>query len=285
MPANQLRKALDVVQLVALRRELTVREISEAMRLPKSTAHRLVASLVDVRLLEPHRGPDGDVFVLGTLMHDLTGGQTSWRTLAQRARAEMQAVRDQTGETVGLHILFGDRRLLVDQAVSRHEHRWVYNNQLVPMPMYAGAAAKMLLAMLPDAEMRRLAARDHAQAVAKGRRSRDLDDFLKELLEVRRRGFSSTSDEVNPGIASIAVPIADAGAGYPPASLSLAGPSVRFTEKAVKRSLQKLRQAAKTVADDLQLSNGDLALANQSAWNVRKSTGVFTGAPQAGAGR
>ena len=27
MPANQLRKALDVVQLVALRRELTVREI------------------------------------------------------------------------------------------------------------------------------------------------------------------------------------------------------------------------------------------------------------------
>jgi DNA-binding IclR family transcriptional regulator len=278
LAANQLRKALEVVQLVALRRELTVREIGEAMRLPKSTAHRLVANLVDVRLLEAHRGPDGDVFVLGTLMHDLTGGQTSWRTLAQRARAEMQAVRDHTGETVGLHILFGDRRLLVDQAVSRHEHRWVYNNQMVPMPMYAGAAAKMLLAMLPDAEMRRLAERDHARAVANGRRSRDLEDFLQELLEIRQRGFSSTSDEVNPGIASIAVPIADVGGGCPLATLSLAGPSVRFTAQAAKRSLEKLRQAAKTVADNLQSSTVTLPLGEQAAWGARKSVGAQAGA-------
>jgi IclR family transcriptional regulator, acetate operon repressor len=271
---SQLRKALDVVQLVALRRELTVREIGEAMRLPKSTAHRLVANLVDVRLLEAHPGPDGDVFALGTLTHDLTGGQTSWRTLAQHARAEMQAVRDQTGETVGLHILFGDRRLLVDQAVSRHEHRWVYNNQMVPMPMYAGAAAKMLLATLPDSEMHRLAGRDHTQAVAKGRRGRNLDDFLVELREIRRRGFSSTSDEVNPGIASIAVPIADTGGGYPPAALSLAGPSVRFTDKAVKRSLLKLRQAAKTVAANLRPSADSPASGDQTGWSTRKSVSV-----------
>jgi len=269
---SQLRKALDVVQLVALRRELTVREIGEAMRLPKSTAHRLVANLVDVRLLEPHPGPDGDVFVLGTLVHDLSGGQTSWRALAQHARDEMQAVRDQTGETVGLHILFGDRRLLVDQAVSRHEHRWVYNNQMVPMPMYAGAAAKMLLAMLPDAEMRRLAEREHAVAVSKRRRGRDLGDFLQELLEIRRRGFSSTSDEVNPGIASIAVPVVDdATAGYPLAALTLAGPSIRFTEKAVKSSLQKLRQAAKNIADDLKASGARIASGESATWNGRKA--------------
>ena len=278
---SQLRKALDVVQLVALRRELTVREIGEAMRLPKSTAHRLVANLVDVRLLEAHPGPDGDVFVLGTLVHDLTGGQTSWRTLAQRARAEMQAVRDQTGETVGLHVLFAGRRLLVDQAESRHEHRWVYNNQMVPMPMHAGAAAKMLLAMLPDEDMRRLAEQGHAQAVAEGRRSRNIDAFLGELVDIRKRGFSSTSDEINPGIASIAVPIADTGKGYPPAALSLAGPSVRFTESAVKRSLQKLRQAARAVADNLQSSTGVVAPGEPAGWSSRKSNGMA----QAGAER
>ena len=271
---SQLRKALDVVQLVALRRELTVREIGAAMRLPKSTAHRLVANLVDVRLLEAHPGPEGDVFVLGTLVHDLTGGQTSWRTLAQRARSEMQAVRDQTGETVGLHVLFADRRLLVDQAESRHEHRWVYNNQMVPMPMYAGAAAKMLLAMLPDGDMRRLAEQGHAQAVAEGRRRPSLDDFLSELEEIRNRGFSSTSDEVNPGIASIAVPIAYTGKGYPPAALSLAGPSVRFTESAVKRSLQKLRHAAKSVADNLQSPPGAVAPGELAGWRSRKSNSV-----------
>lgn len=258
--AGNLRKALDVVQLVALRGELTVREIGELMGMPKSTAHRLVANLVEVRLLQPHRGEDSDVFTLGTLIDDLTGGQMSWRTLVQYARPEMVAVRDDVGETVGLHVLFAERRLLVEQVVSDHQHRWVYNNQMVPMPLYAGAAAKMLLAMLPEPDMRRLAERDHPLAVTRGPRSRDLESFLHDLDEIRRRNYSASSEEVNPGISSIAVPvIADAGSGYPLAVMSLAGPSIRFTEKAVKRSLQRLRRAAGAIAEELRASGAVLA--------------------------
>ncbi len=249
---GNLRKALDVVQLVALRGEMTVREIGELMGMPKSTAHRLVATLVAVRLLQPHRGEESGVFTLGTLIDDLAGGQLSWRTMVQYARPEMVAVRDDVGETVGLHVLFAERRLLVEQVVSDHQHRWVYNNQMVPMPLYAGAAAKMLLAMLPESDMRRLAERDHPVAAKRGPRSGDLDAFLRDLEEIRRRNHSASSEEVNPGISSVAVPvIADAGSGYPLAVLSLAGPSVRFSQKAVKRSLQRLRHAADAIAEAL----------------------------------
>ena len=270
MGANLLRKALDAVQLVALRGELTVREIGEVMGMPKSTAHRLVANLVEVRLLQAHRGADGDVFALGTLMHELAGGQLFWRTLVQHAQPQMLAVRDDTEETVGLHVLFAERRLLVEQVVSHHPHRWVYNNHMVPMPLHAGAAAKMLLAMLPEQDMRRLAKRDHPLAVAKGR-PRDLDGFLQDLSEIRRRSYSLSSHEVNPGISSIAVPvIGDASSGYPLAVMSLAGPSIRFTEKAMKRSLQRLRRAAAAIADELRTSTGVAPVRDQVTWNGRQ---------------
>jgi IclR family transcriptional regulator, acetate operon repressor len=269
--ASLLRKALDVVQLVALRGELTVREIGEVMGMPKSTAHRLVANLVEVRLLQAHRGAEGDVFALGTLMHDLTGGQLFWRTLVQHAQPEMLAVRDDIGETVGLHVLFAERRLLVEQVVSHHQHRWVYNNQMVPMPLSAGAAAKMLLAMLPEQDMHRLAERDHPLAATKGRRSRDMDDFLRDLAEIRRRSYSLSSHEVNPGISSIAVPvIGDTSGGYPLAVMSLAGPSIRFTEKEMKRSLLRLRRAATAIAQGLQTSTGAAPVRDQPVLNGRQ---------------
>jgi hypothetical protein len=62
------------------------------------------------------------------------------------------------------------------------------------------------------------------------------------------------------------------------ATLSLAGPSVRFTAQAAKRSLEKLRQAAKTVADNLQSSTVTLPLGEQAAWGARKSVGAQAGA-------
>lgn len=270
MAGNVLRKALDVVQLVALRGEMTVREIGVAMGMPKSTAHRLVANLVEARLLRSHPGEDGDLFSLGTLIDDLAGG-LSWRTLVQCARPQMIAVRDDIGETVGLHVLFGERRLLVEQVVSDHQHRWVYNNQMVPMPLYAGAAAKMLLAMLPEPDMRRLAERDHPLAGKRGLRSRDLESFLRDLGEIRRRNHSSSSEEVNPGIASVAVPvIADTGGGHPLAVMSLAGPSIRFTDKAVKRSLQRLRQAADAIAEELRASAGAVVVRDRTFVNARR---------------
>ncbi|ODU62628.1 MAG: hypothetical protein ABT05_07355 [Lautropia sp. SCN 66-9] len=247
--ASSLQKAMDMVTLAALRGELTVREFGEAMSLPKSTAHRLVASLVKLRLLSVHRGPEGDVYSVGRLVEELSAGQLSWRSLLHHARAPMAAARDETGETVGLHVLYAERRVLLEQAVSQHPHRWVYNNQMVPMPLRAGAAAKMLLAMLPPADMERIAARDHRVGKTKAEAQRALKAYLRDLQQVRDNDASRTADEINPGIASIAVPvIRDTRHGHPLAVLSLAGPSVRLTHAVQEKALPQMRRAAQQIA-------------------------------------
>lgn len=249
-----LRRAIDAVKLVALRGEISLREIGALMGLPRSTTHRLVTHLVDVRLLESHRGAGGDVFSLGPLIKELSGGQFFWRPLVQIARPELSAVRDETGETVGLHVLYAERRVLVDQVVSNHELRWVYGNQMVPMPLYGGAAAKMLLALLPDDEMLRVAKRGLLSVAAKAsaRGPRALQELVSAIHEVRTRGYSLSSEEVNPGINSISVPVVhEARRDLPIAVISLAAPTSRMSDKVIGRHLKRMLAAAQTVSHKL----------------------------------
>ncbi len=275
MGTNTLRKPLAAVQLVALRGELTVREIAEAMKLPKSTAHRLVASLVDVRLLQSERGADGDVYTVGPLVGELNGGQLAWRAIWQHARPEMAALRDEIGETVGLHVLHAERRVLVGQEVSAQSHRWVYNNHMVPMPMYGGAASKMLLALLPEDDRRRLAERDHLAMPRTGRKTAGLAQFLAELQRIRDQHYSTSSDEVNPGITSIAVPVVtETHRGHPLAVITVAGPSVRFTEQVMKRCLPRLRLAARRIAEQLSEGAGGTARPVRAVVNGRARTAI-----------
>lgn len=250
---GMLRRAMDVVELVALRGEISLREIGAAMRLPRSTTHRLVTHLVDVRLLESHRGAGGDVFAVGPLIKELGGGQLFWRPIVQFARPELTAARDETGETVGLHVLYAERRVLVDQVVSNHELRWVYGNHMVPMPLYGGAAAKMLLSMLPEDDMLRLAKHGLRSAAAKAsaRGPRALQELVSDIQEVRSRCYSLSSEEVNRGINSIAVPVVRDAGMLPMTVISLAAPTARMSDKMMGRHLKRLLAAARAIAGRL----------------------------------
>ncbi|MGH7489180.1 MAG: IclR family transcriptional regulator, partial [bacterium] len=156
---------MDAIQVVALRGGTTARELGEALGMPKSTVHRLVAGMVEVGLVR--REDDGDRYVLGDLMAELAGGQSGSLSLLRACRPPMMALRDETGETIGLHVLNAERRVLLYQAESPQQHRWVYNNPLVPMPLHAGAAAKMLLALMPEATATRILRRDGMVAFTK----------------------------------------------------------------------------------------------------------------------
>jgi IclR family acetate operon transcriptional repressor len=254
--SSSLQKALDAVQLVALRGELRIRDFGEALLLPRSTAHRLATSLVKVRLLEVHKRADGDVYSIGRFIEELKSGQLSWQSLVQHAREPMSALRDQTGETVGLHVLYAERRVLLDQVVSQHSHRWVYNHQMVPRPLRAGAAAKMLLALLPEADRERLIKRDQPAQSTKAAAARSSKNFARELAQICELGVSMSAEEVNPGVASIAVPvIRDTRKGQPLTVLSVAAPSVRLTSQAMEAMLPMMRRTAQQIASAVSHSN------------------------------
>jgi len=252
MGPKGLRSLVDAVQVVAIRGTVTVKELCEVLHIPRSTGQRLIASLVEVGFIQRH--DTAGRYSLGPLIGDLAGNPPEWRTLTRVCRPHMEALRDFSGETVAIHVLHAERRVQLEQAESNHEHCWVSKNTLVPMPLHAGAAAKMLLALLAEEDMLRLIQRDGMVSFT-GRTPNNSAALLRELRRSALQGHALSLEEVTPGIASIAVPVITAPSAQGPLTvMSLTGPSVRLTEPQLKKLLPKLQQAASRSANGLSIA-------------------------------
>lgn len=243
-----MQKALDAVQLVAFRDGITTRELGQALGLTRSTAHRLVASLVSVRLIQPNAANDG--YILGPVVDELAQARGNWQMLRNLCRPHLVRLRDLTGETTALHVLSGDRRVLLEQAESLNQHRWVYSNPLVPMPLHAGAAAKMLLSLLPGPRIKAILKRDGLVAFTSNT-PRDAEQLVSELERIAAEGCAVSQQEVSPGISSIAIPLFSArDSHWPVAALSVTGPAMRLTETVLLEALPALRKTAAEIAHE-----------------------------------
>ncbi len=252
---KNLRVLVDAVQIVALRGTATVRDLSEALKMPRSTTHRLAASLLAMRFIQ--KDSASGAYALGPLVGELAGGTLPWRPLVTHCRPEMEALRDSSGETIALHVMQAERRVLVDQAEGLQELRWVFSNPLMPMPLHAGAAAKMLLALLPAADVTRIVRRDTLVAFT-SRTPNDLAQLQRELEQIRAQGYSVSQEEVTPGIVSIAVPVVEAPfAAQPLAVLGLTGPMVRLPDKRLKSLVPSLAAAARSARKKLEQALGE----------------------------
>ncbi len=230
-----LKKAVDILQMVSVGPGCTTKDIGAALGYSRSASHRLVNSLLEVGLIERRPGDDG--FMLGRVLEEIVSGPVAVDRLRQLAVSHLDGLRDTCGETVGLHCIRGDRRILLAQAECRQEHRWVYGNLLMPMPLHAGAASKMLLALLSRERVERIVGKGKLVSFTKSTQMNS-QKLIDEIDRIRSRGYALSFEEVTPGIASIAAPVTGIDE---PAVVSITGPSVRLSEAVLKRLLPLLR--------------------------------------------
>ena len=243
---NALHKSVQVLQLAAAQGSITAKELARTLNLSKSTAYRLIESLTEVRLLEGLGSGEG--FALGPLVWELSGGVVLGERVYRKAIPYMASLRDRSGETIGLHTVHCGQRLLLGQEVSHHEHRWVYTNVRVPMPLHAGAASKMLLAQLPTADAEALLDIKN-MALLTSHTPHDRNSLLNELERIAADGYALSHEEVTPGVASIAVPIElSVPERSSPVVLSITGPSQRLPDQGLRNLLPILRQTADKIA-------------------------------------
>ena len=114
--------------------------------------------------------------------------------------------------------LYRDRVLCVHQDGALGERRSTYERGLA-MPLFRGAASRVILAQLPGPAVTRLRAR-HAVEFAEAGLGATPAAVRSALLAIRRRGWDRTEGQVTPGVTGIAAPVQDATGGVV-ASLSL----------------------------------------------------------------
>jgi DNA-binding IclR family transcriptional regulator len=201
---------------------LGVTEVAERSGLPKSTAARMLATLVDEGAVE--QVPGDTSYRLGPRLITLAGGFSFTRSLATIARPTLSNLAEATREAAGLGVPDGDLIHYVDQVDTVHPvlvRDWTG----VRAPLHAVSSGQVLLAFRTPAAIERYLDRPMERFTPST--LVDPDAVRDRLRDVRRRGFSWAIEEFDAGISSIAAPIADA-SGEVIAAVHVHGPSYRF---------------------------------------------------------
>lgn len=241
--ARAAERTLDLL-LAFLRegRELGISELSRTVRLPKATVHRLVSVLASRGFLV--RDAATAKYRVGLTLLRLGNLFLSHTHIREAALPVIHELARNTGETVNLNVVIDRRRVCIEKAESTHDIRHAVELGR-PLPLYAGASGKVLLAHLPEGEI---------SAVVGSRLTRltertpaERTRLLHQLAEIRRRGVAVSSDERAVGASSVSAPIRD-DLGRVVAGLTISGPTYRFTPDRVRQYVTLVKEGARRVS-------------------------------------
>lgn len=230
---------------------LGVTEVAARTGLPKSTAARLLTTLVGLAAVE--QVPGGTDYRLGLRLLALSAGLGRTASLVEAARPVLVALAREAGEAVGLSVRDGSTVHYIDQ-VDSGQPVSVRDWTGARLPMHPVSSGRIFLAAMAPADLDALLARPlerftPATVVLPAR----LRAILRDVI---RDGLSWTVDEYAEGITSVAAPVVDV-AGEVVAALHVHGPSYRFPGQQPRDPIEAaLRGAAGQVSRSLRDRDG-----------------------------
>jgi DNA-binding IclR family transcriptional regulator len=117
--------------------------------------------------------------------------------------------------------------------------------------LYPTASGKAWLSTLPvEAAMKQVLRTGFVEADRYGPNViRDIDALMREIKTTAKRGFGLALSEAEPGVTAIAAAILLDGGSTGVGTVSIAGPSVRMTEKRVRELAPRVVAAARELAE------------------------------------
>jgi DNA-binding IclR family transcriptional regulator len=244
-----VERALDVLQCFTSRTpELTMTQIADQIGIHKSTVHRLLGTLERRRFVQ--RDPSTGVYRLGIRLLQMSYLALEHNDLRRVALPFMLRMRDKYQENVDISVLDETEVLFVNHLDGPQRVK-VAATTGQRLPAFATASGKVILAYLPEAEVKQLLARGMPRYTRHTPQS--ADEVLEDLRLVRERGFDYSVEEYEDGISAVAAPILDSG-GRPLAATAIVGPAYRLDEARVLEIAPELLETAREIAEELAIT-------------------------------
>jgi DNA-binding IclR family transcriptional regulator len=232
-------KAVRVLECFSTRdRTLTLGEISQRTGTPKATAHRLVAALREVGMLEQTRERDG--YRLGLKLFELGNIVLANLDLHRESRAFVEQLTRVSGHSVHLAVFDGRQAVVIHRADPHPEGSPVAF--IESAPAHCTSVGKAILAFQPEGTLARLAALGALVRYTDATIT-DPAALAAHLAETRARGWSLDEGEHQPGLRCVGAPIRDA-TGRVFAAISLSAPYRELPASRVPAAAKLVRHAA-----------------------------------------
>lgn len=249
MTAPALRRGLDILELFLDARDgLRVPEITERLGLPRASVHELVGALAERGYLQAVSEPPSR-YELGVKAFQLGGAYERKLDLAKLGRESARRIAAECGETVQIAIREGRSAVYIVRIDSTQSIRLV-SDVGTSVPAHCTAGGKMMLSMLPPAELDALYPDDAALPPMTPHSITTRERLLAELEATRARGWAEENSESNENAACVAAPVLDR-AGDCIAAMSVSIPILRWDETAKADYVKLVLKGARELSTNL----------------------------------
>jgi len=236
---KSVMKSLDIMELFSTDTpRLSLGEIADRLRLPKSTTHNLLSTLLWRGYIEQL---DEGRYALGKAVIPLTQAVRVNVELRDRAAPLLRELADVSRESVYLTVLEGayllyiyaiesPRRLLARSAVGDR------------VPPHCTAVGKAILSELAWEQVVEIAEHTALPRFTENTLT-DIEALGGDLEETRARGYAIDHEEHELGVCCVGAVIRDA-CGQPIASCSVSGPTEAFSEARIKEWAMRIVDVA-----------------------------------------
>lgn len=253
-------RALAIIDYVSELGDFALSDLLRDLRLPRSSAHGLLATLVSRGWLE--HNTETHRYRLGLRAWSVGQTYSGHVDVARVAGPVMDELRDQLAETIQLARLHGIENVYLAISEARRPMR-LASSVGMRLASHATGVGKVLLAELDPADAEK---RLRAQVLPRftDRTVVDPDNLLAILDHARRRGWATDDEEFLSGCRCIAVPVYNDGSGLIIA-MSVTAPASRVGADWPSGPVQALRQAADTIRQRIELATGRPDRSGQAA--------------------
>jgi len=246
-------KTLDVLEAFAQspQRQLSLRDISEQLRLNKNAVFRILYSLAE----HGYVVKDNRKYELGPKLVELSNARMRHNDVLTIAGPLLHALRDQFGETVNLGVLDKDQIRYIGVWESRDRLRLAEKVGAVDM-LHSSAQGKAYLAYLPPVEVRTLLGTKRLPAPTKNTIT-SLVALKAELETIRKQEYAMDAEEGMLGACCVGCAILNPERTYPIATFSVSGPTVRMSHDRMVEIGKVLKATALEIQKKLGGQNSD----------------------------
>jgi DNA-binding IclR family transcriptional regulator len=225
---------------------LTLNDIATRCGIPKTTAHRLVTSLREAKLLEQDH--ERDRYRMGIRLVELGAIVLANLDIFTRARHLAQGLMSATGEGHHLCVFDGTNMISVEH-IEPGSGQVNWTTLMSISPAYCTGVGKAVLAFQDPVAI--------AKIIRGGLRPftpttiTDPDRLMAELGLTRQRGYAIDNAEHQPNVRCLAAPIRNV-TGRVYAAISVSGPAERMTDE----RLDVLRPLVVSTAEEISRLSG-----------------------------
>ena len=236
-----------IEQLAAHPAGASLQRLAQDTQLAKSTAHRLLASLVALGYAAQD---ENGRYHLTLKMFELSSGIVDSMDIMGVAKFHLERLAQRTGEAV--HLVIRDGNDIV----------YIYKTESGPMRMssrvglrsqlYCTGVGKAILATLPQDEVEEIWSHTRPQKLT-SRTITDLPALQAQLAEVRANGYAIDDEENELGVRCVAVAIPGA-SGRADSAFSISGLAPYMTPERIRRIATLALDARTDILTDLGLT-------------------------------